>query len=36
MAESKDGSSGIEIGLVLKKHEMEKFDSVFINGLKNL
>uniref|UniRef100_A0A2C9WLW3 Uncharacterized protein n=1 Tax=Manihot esculenta TaxID=3983 RepID=A0A2C9WLW3_MANES len=36
MAENKDGSGGVEIGLVLKKHEMEKFDSVFVNGLKNL
>ncbi|OAY56919.1 malonyl-CoA:anthocyanidin 5-O-glucoside-6''-O-malonyltransferase [Manihot esculenta] len=34
MAESKDESGGVEIGIVLKQHEMEKFDSLFINGLK--
>ncbi|KAF2313671.1 hypothetical protein GH714_012660 [Hevea brasiliensis] len=36
MAESKDGSGGVEIGIVLKKNEMEIFDSLFINGLKDL
>ncbi|KAF2282709.1 hypothetical protein GH714_043685 [Hevea brasiliensis] len=36
IAESKDGSGGVEVGLVLKKHEMEKFDSVFVSGLRNL
>nr|XP_048334870.1 phenolic glucoside malonyltransferase 1-like [Ziziphus jujuba var. spinosa] len=29
LAKSKDGSGGIEIGLVLKKHEMELFGSLF-------
>ncbi|KAJ8775191.1 hypothetical protein K2173_020195 [Erythroxylum novogranatense] len=36
MAESKDGSGGVEIGLVLKKHEMEVFESVFVDGLKDV
>ncbi|KDP27254.1 hypothetical protein JCGZ_19953 [Jatropha curcas] len=33
MSESKDGSGGIEVGLVLKQHEMELFNSLFVNGL---
>jgi hypothetical protein len=35
LAESKDGNGGVEIGLVLEKHEMEKFTSLFVDGLKN-
>ena len=35
MAESKDGKGGVEIGLVLEKYEMEKFTSLFVDGLKN-
>lgn len=35
MTESKDGSGG-EVGLVLNKHEMEIFDSLFVNGLKDV
>ncbi|KAE8715004.1 putative HXXXD-type acyl-transferase family protein [Hibiscus syriacus] len=30
LAESRDGSSGVEIGLALKKHEMERFSSLFL------
>jgi hypothetical protein len=36
MMESRDESGGVEIGLVLKKHEMEIFDSLFVHGLKVL
>ncbi|KAF9683938.1 hypothetical protein SADUNF_Sadunf04G0065900 [Salix dunnii] len=36
MMESRDESGGVEIGLVLKKHEMEIFDSLFVHGLKML
>ncbi|KAG5247357.1 phenolic glucoside malonyltransferase [Salix suchowensis] len=36
MMESRDESGGVEIGLVLKKHEMEMFDSLFVHGLKML
>jgi hypothetical protein len=35
LAERKDGNGGVEIGLVLEKHEMEKFTSLFVDGLKN-
>ncbi|XP_015866060.3 phenolic glucoside malonyltransferase 1-like [Ziziphus jujuba] len=35
MAESRDGSGGVEIGLVLKKHEMELFGSLFHEGLED-
>ncbi|KAG5247356.1 phenolic glucoside malonyltransferase [Salix suchowensis] len=35
MMESRDESGGVEIGLVLKKHEMEMFDSLFVHGLKS-
>ncbi|KAJ7000633.1 hypothetical protein NC653_011173 [Populus alba x Populus x berolinensis] len=35
LAESKDGNGGVEIGFVLEKHEMEKFTSLFVDGLKN-
>ncbi|KDP27253.1 hypothetical protein JCGZ_19952 [Jatropha curcas] len=33
MSESKDGTGGIEVGLVLKQHEMKLFKSLFVNGL---
>ncbi|KAG8500688.1 hypothetical protein CXB51_002825 [Gossypium anomalum] len=33
MAESRDGSGGVEIVLALKKHEMEKFTDLFSSGL---
>uniref|UniRef100_A0A2P2J2V8 Uncharacterized protein n=1 Tax=Rhizophora mucronata TaxID=61149 RepID=A0A2P2J2V8_RHIMU len=32
--ESRDGNGGVEIGLVLKGHEMEAFTCSFVNGLK--
>jgi hypothetical protein len=35
LAESKDGNGGVEIGIVLEKHEMEKFTSLFVDDLKN-
>ncbi|XVF14409.1 hypothetical protein REPUB_Repub09cG0056400 [Reevesia pubescens] len=36
LAESRDGSGGIEIGLALNKHEMEIFTSLFVEGLRDL
>ncbi|XP_050226280.1 phenolic glucoside malonyltransferase 1-like [Mercurialis annua] len=36
MAESRDGSGGVEVGVVLTKHDMENFNSLFVNGLKDL
>ncbi|XP_011014457.1 PREDICTED: phenolic glucoside malonyltransferase 1-like, partial [Populus euphratica] len=36
MMESRDESGGVEIGLVLKKNEMEIFDSLFVHGLKGV
>ncbi|EEF34759.1 anthocyanin 5-aromatic acyltransferase, putative [Ricinus communis] len=36
MAESRDGTGGVEIGIALKKHEMEIFDSLFSNGIRDL
>ncbi|XVF60692.1 hypothetical protein PTKIN_Ptkin08bG0068800 [Pterospermum kingtungense] len=36
LAESRDGSGGIEIGLALNKHEMEIFVSSFLDGLRDL
>ena len=36
VSESRDDARGIEIGLVLKKHEMEVFASVFAKGLEVL
>ncbi|EEF34762.1 malonyl-CoA:anthocyanidin 5-O-glucoside-6''-O-malonyltransferase [Ricinus communis] len=37
MAESRDGNGGFEIGMVLRNHdEMEMFDSIFVDGLKDL
>ncbi|CAN0916584.1 Malonyl-CoA:anthocyanidin 5-O-glucoside-6''-O-malonyltransferase [Linum grandiflorum] len=35
MAESGDGSGGVEIGVVLLRHEMDKFASSFFDGLIN-
>ncbi|KAI4352455.1 hypothetical protein L6164_006705 [Bauhinia variegata] len=36
MAESKDGNSGVEVGLLLSKHEMDRFASSFHAGLEKL
>ncbi|EEF34761.1 phenolic glucoside malonyltransferase 1 [Ricinus communis] len=36
LAESRDGTGGVEVGVVLAKHEMEMFDSLFVNGLKDV
>ena len=36
MTKSRDGSGGIEVGLALKKHEMENFTSLSFDGLGNL
>ncbi|KAH1040001.1 hypothetical protein J1N35_041744 [Gossypium stocksii] len=36
MAESRDGSGGVEIVLALKKHEMDKFTTLFSSGLNIL
>ncbi|KAF3969602.1 hypothetical protein CMV_006612 [Castanea mollissima] len=36
VSESRDDAGGIQIGLVLKKHEMEVFASVFAKGLEVL
>ena len=36
LAESRDGSRGIEIGLALNKHEMGIFTSLFFDGLRDL
>ena len=36
VSESRDDAGGIEIGLVLKKHEMEVFASLFAKGLEVL
>lgn len=36
MAESKCESGGVEIGLVLKKEVMEKFENLFVSGLKHV
>ncbi|GMI70765.1 hypothetical protein like AT5G39080 [Hibiscus trionum] len=36
MAESREGNGGVEVGLALKKHEMEKFAALFSAGLKTL
>lgn len=33
MAESRDGSRGVEVGLALKRHEMEKFSSLFLKDV---
>ncbi|EOY03695.1 HXXXD-type acyl-transferase family protein, putative [Theobroma cacao] len=36
LAESRDGSALIEIGLALNKHEMKTFASLFLDGLRDL
>ena len=36
MAESRDGSGGVEVGLALKKHQMDLFASLFVAGLSKL
>ncbi|CAI0452695.1 unnamed protein product [Linum tenue] len=36
MAESGDGSGGVEVGVVMRRHEMEKFTSFFTDGLKHI
>jgi hypothetical protein len=36
LSDSRDGGGGIEIGLVLKKQEMEVFASLFSRGLEAL
>ncbi|CAN1171650.1 Malonyl-CoA:anthocyanidin 5-O-glucoside-6''-O-malonyltransferase [Linum perenne] len=35
MTDSRDGSGGVEVGVVMLKHEMEKFASSFFDGLTN-
>ncbi|KAH9801187.1 Acyltransferase-like protein [Citrus sinensis] len=35
LAESGDGSGGIEVGVVLEKHQMEVFASLFTDGLQS-
>ncbi|XP_062151034.1 phenolic glucoside malonyltransferase 1-like [Alnus glutinosa] len=36
LTDSRDGAGGIEVGLFLKKHEMEVFASLFFSGLEAL
>ncbi|CAI0388238.1 unnamed protein product [Linum tenue] len=36
VAESGDGSGGIEVGVVLVGHEMEAFESFFVQALKDV
>jgi len=36
LTDSRDGAGGIEVGLFLKKHEMEVFASLFSSGLEAL
>ncbi|CAN1252659.1 Phenolic glucoside malonyltransferase 2 [Linum perenne] len=36
MAESGDGSGGVEVGVVMLMHEMEKFASLFRDGLEDI
>ncbi|KAJ0043245.1 hypothetical protein Pint_19066 [Pistacia integerrima] len=36
MAESRDGSGGVEVGVALEKQEMEIFASLFVDGLKHV
>ena len=36
VSETRDGAGGIEIGMVLNKHVMEEFASVFAKGLEIL
>jgi len=35
LAESKDGHGGVEVGLVLNKHVMDLFGTLFLEGLCN-
>ncbi|KAJ0100064.1 hypothetical protein Patl1_21758 [Pistacia atlantica] len=35
LAKSRDKSGGVEVGVVLKKQEMEVFSSLFVDGLKD-
>ncbi|XP_031268483.1 malonyl-CoA:anthocyanidin 5-O-glucoside-6''-O-malonyltransferase-like [Pistacia vera] len=35
LAESRDGSGGVEVGVVLEKKEMEVFASLFVDGLRH-
>jgi hypothetical protein len=35
LARSREGTGGVEIGLALKRHQMENFVSFFVNNLKN-
>ncbi|KAK7394516.1 hypothetical protein VNO78_15045 [Psophocarpus tetragonolobus] len=35
LAESRDGSGGVEVGLVLKKHQMDLFRALFHQGLSH-
>ncbi|XP_065860173.1 phenolic glucoside malonyltransferase 1-like [Euphorbia lathyris] len=36
MVESRDGNGGIEVGLVLRKNEMDMFLSLFLDGFKDV
>lgn len=36
LAESRDGSGGIEVGLASNEHEIFKFASLFLDGLRDL
>ncbi|KAL4652846.1 hypothetical protein ACB092_01G260800 [Castanea dentata] len=36
IAESKNGNGGVEVGVVLRKHEMDLFASLFVTGLQSL
>jgi hypothetical protein len=36
LSDSRDGAGGIQVGLFLKKHEMEVFASMFSSGLEAL
>ncbi|KAK4602978.1 hypothetical protein RGQ29_011815 [Quercus rubra] len=36
MVDSKNGNGGVEVGMVLKKHEMDRFASLFVTGLQSL
>ncbi|KAL0014760.1 hypothetical protein SO802_001829 [Lithocarpus litseifolius] len=36
MVDSKNGNGGVEVGMVLKNHEMDRFASLFVTGLQSL
>lgn len=36
LSDSRNGDGGVEVGLVLKKHHMEAFTSLFVDGLESL